>query len=146
MTGVEAPTGRQALLSPGLAAELGAAADEGCLLRVQKPSAIPADTLAGRRSDTSRAVRLTTRGTLAPDRMGEFTLRPQQDAVRAVFVPIARLQRDLELAGSANVLLLAAQDGADAGSPSVGAAAGRARRRLPISGCGWILRTRRSTR
>ena len=55
VSGVEAPTGRQALLSPGLAAELGAAADDGLLLRVQKPSAIPADTLAGRRSDTSRA-------------------------------------------------------------------------------------------
>ena len=111
VTGVEPPTGRQALLSPGLAAELGAAVDDGLLLRVQKPSAIPADTLAGRRSDTSRAVRLTARETLGPDRMGEFTLRPQQDAVRAVFVPIARLQRDLELAGKANVLLLAAQDG-----------------------------------
>ena len=115
VTGVEAPTGRQALLSPGLAAELGAATDDGLLLRVQKPSAIPANTLAGRRSDTSRAVRLTTRETLAPDRMGEFTLRPQQEAVRAIFVPIARLQRDLELAGRANVLLLSARsDGADA--------------------------------
>ena len=38
--------------------------------------------------------------------MGEFSLRPQQEAVRAVFVPIARLQRDLDLAGRANVLLL----------------------------------------
>jgi putative ABC transport system permease protein len=113
--GVEAPTGRQALLSPGLAAELGAAADQGLLLRVQKPSAIPADTLAGRRSDTSRAVRLTSRGTLDSARMGEFSLRPQQEAVRAVFVPIARLQRDLDLAGRANVLLLSAtSDGPDA--------------------------------
>ncbi len=106
VTGTASPVGRQALLSPGLAAELDAAADDGLLLRVQKPSAIPADTLAGRRSDTSRAVRLTTRETLAPERMGEFSLRPQQDAVRAVFVPIARLQRDLELAGRANLLIL----------------------------------------
>ena len=119
VAGVEAPTGRQALLSPGLAAELGAVPDDGLLLRVQKPSAIPADTLAGRRNDTSRAVRLTTRETLAADRMGDFTLRPQQDAVRAVFVPIARLQRDLELAGRANVLLLSAK--ADA-APDAGRA------------------------
>ncbi len=114
VSGVEAPTGRQALVSPGLAAELGAAADDGLLLRVQKPSVIPADSLAGRRSDTSRAVRLTTRERLAPGRMGEFTLRPQQESVRAVFVPIARLQRDLEMAGRANVLLLSAPDGATA--------------------------------
>jgi putative ABC transport system permease protein len=107
---VEAPTGRQALLSPALAAELGAASDDGLLLRVQKPSAIPADTLAGRRNDTTRAVRLTVRATLAPEQVGEFTLRPQQDAVRAVFVPISRLQRDLELPGRANVLLASAGD------------------------------------
>ena len=102
---VEAPSVRQALLSPDLAAELGAGRNDGLLLRVQKPSAIPADTLVGRRTDTSRAVRLTVRETLEAARMGEFTLRPQQDAVRAVFVPIARLQRDLELPGRANVLL-----------------------------------------
>ena len=143
VTGVEAPTGRQALLSPGLAAELGAAADDGLLLRVQKPSAIPADTLAGRRNDTSRAVRLTTRETLAPDRMGEFTLRPQQEAVRAIFVPIARLQRDLDLAGRANVLLLSARsDGADAAAAErlLNAAATFADFGLRI------LATRRSTR
>jgi putative ABC transport system permease protein len=102
---VKAPTVRQALLSPDLAAELGAQKDDGLLLRVQKPSAIPADTLVGRRTDTSRAVRLSVRETLDASRMGEFTLRPQQDAIRAVFVPIARLQRDLELPGRANVLL-----------------------------------------
>jgi putative ABC transport system permease protein len=112
---VEAPTGRQALLSPALAAELGAASDDGLLLRVQKPSAIPADTLVGRRNDTTRAVRLTVRETLAAERLGEFTLRPQQDAVRAVFVPISRLQRDLELPGRANVLLASATDSAAAG-------------------------------
>lgn len=112
---VEAPTGRQALLSPALADELGASPDDGLLLRVQKPSAIPSDTLAGRRNDTTRAVRLTVRETLGPERLGEFTLRPQQDAVRAVFVPISRLQRDLELPGRANVLL------ASAGSDDVAA-------------------------
>ena len=45
--------------------------------------------------------------------MGEFTLRPQQEAVRAIFVPIARLQRDLDLAGRANVLLLSAPERRD---------------------------------
>ena len=109
--GIEAPSGRQALVSPGLAEELAAGPGDGLLLRVQKPSAIPADTLAGRRTDTSRAVRATVRQTLPADAMGEFTLRPQQDAVRALFVPIGRLQRDLDLAGRANVLLLSAAPG-----------------------------------
>jgi putative ABC transport system permease protein len=112
---VEAPTGRQALLSPALAVELGASADDGLLLRVQKPSAIPADTLVGRRTDTSRAVRLSVREALPASRLGEFTLRPQQDAVRAVFVPISRLQRDLDLPGRANVLLASATASVAAG-------------------------------
>ena len=108
--GVEAPTGRQALVSPGLAVELATGRDDGLLLRVPKPSAIPADTLVGRRTDTSRSVRVTVRETLSADRLGEFTLRPQQDAVRALFVPISRLQRDLDLSGRANVLVLSTGD------------------------------------
>lgn len=106
ITGVEAPTGRQAFISPALAAELAPAEGDSLIVRVQKPSAIPADTLAGRRGDTSRAVRVTVASTLQPERLGEFALRPQQDSVRALFVPRARLERDLDLAGRSNVLLL----------------------------------------
>ncbi|HEX6211807.1 MAG TPA: ABC transporter permease, partial [Methylomirabilota bacterium] len=44
----QAPPGnREALLSPALAAELEAATGDSLLLRVQKPSAIPASTLQG---------------------------------------------------------------------------------------------------
>ncbi len=108
--GVAVPQGRQALMSPALAAELSAAPGDALLLRVQKPSAIPASTLAGRRDDTSRAIRVTVRETLPAEQLGEFSLRPQQDAIRAVFVPIARLQRDLSLPGRANLMLLSAAD------------------------------------
>ncbi|HEX7086037.1 MAG TPA: ABC transporter permease [Vicinamibacterales bacterium] len=100
------PTGRQALISPALAAELGAGEGDALLLRVQKPSAIPASTLVGRRDETAGSVRVTVQHVLPADRLGEFSLRPRQDAVRAVVVPLSRLQRDLDLAGRANVLLL----------------------------------------
>ncbi len=99
------PTGRQALLSPALAAELGAGEGDSLLLRVHKPTAIPASTLVGRRDETAGSVRVTMQRVLPADRLGEFSLRPRQDAVRAIVVPLSRLQRDLDLAGRANVLL-----------------------------------------
>ena len=104
---LEAPRTRAAWLSPALSGELGAAGGDSLLLRVQKPSAIPAGTLQGRRNDTTRAIRLTTRE-MDADSLGDFTIRPQQDAGRAVFVPLSRLQRDLDLPSRANVLLLGA--------------------------------------
>lgn len=106
LTDLEAPRVRTAWLSPALARELGAAERDALLLRVQKPSAIPASTLQGRRADTARAIRLTAGEAAGADGLGEFTIRPQQDAVRAVFVPLARLQRDLDLPDRANLLLV----------------------------------------
>ena len=38
--------------------------------------------------------------------MGEFSLAPAQGPVRAVFVSLERLQRDLGLAGRVNTLLV----------------------------------------
>ena len=118
------PRNREALLSPALGAELGAGPNDALLLRVRKPSAIPASTLQGRRDDTTSAVRLTVRETLPAQELGDFSIRPQQDAVRAVFVPLTRLQRDLDLPGRANLILLSARD--DGGQPqALGTAADR---------------------
>jgi putative ABC transport system permease protein len=105
--GAKAPEGRDILISPALAREIGAGAGDSIVLRVQKPSAIPAEWLHGRKDDAGRAMRFTVRETLAPEELGEFSLRAHQGVVRAVFVPLARLQRELELAGKANTILLA---------------------------------------
>jgi ABC-type antimicrobial peptide transport system permease subunit len=102
----KAPHGREILLNPALASELGSKAGDSIVLRMQKPSAIPAEWLNGRKDDAGRAMRFTVRETLAPEELGEFSLRPQQGAVRAVFVPLSRLQRELELTGRANTILL----------------------------------------
>src|SRR5262249_19565364 len=72
-----------------------------------KPSAIPAGSLHGRKDELGKTIRLTMRETLAPDRLGEFSIRPQQSTVRAVFISLRRLQKDLELTGKANTILLA---------------------------------------
>ena len=103
-------------MSGGLARELGAAAEDTLLVRVQKPSAIPVSSLHGRRDDLGSTMRLSIREVLAPADLGEFSFRPQQGFSRAVFVNLERMQRDLELGREANTLLLA---GVGSGAPAV---------------------------
>jgi len=97
---------REALSSPALATELGLNPGDAVLLRLEKPSAVPLESLHGRKDNPTRAVRLRFGGPLPPPELGEFSLRPRQGAVRALFVPLARLQRDLEQPARANVILL----------------------------------------
>ena len=97
------PTGRQTLVSAALARELGSKAGDTILIRVEKPSAIPLESLHGRKEDVGKTLRLTA--TRAPFR--EFSLQPQQGDVRAVLVPLTRLQRDLGQEGKVNTILVA---------------------------------------
>ena len=95
------------LLSPALVSELGANGDDVILLRIQKPSAIPIESLFGRKDDVARTVRLTVDSVLRKEELGEFSLQPRQSEVRAIFLPLTRVQRDLGLGGRANTILAA---------------------------------------
>jgi len=95
------------VISPALASELGATPRDVLLVRLQKPSAIPIESLFGRKDDVARTLRLDVAGILPREQLGEFSLRPQQADVRAVFAPLARVQRDLAVAGRVNTVLLA---------------------------------------
>jgi ABC-type antimicrobial peptide transport system permease subunit len=94
------------LLSPSLAMELGAAANDTLLLRLQKPSAIPVESLFGRKDEVARTIRLTASATLPSEQLGDFSIRPQQSEVRALFVPLSRLQRDLGVIDRVNTVLV----------------------------------------
>jgi putative ABC transport system permease protein len=96
------PSGSEARLTPALARELGAQTGDSILLRVEKPSAIPRESLQGRKQDSGRTLRLTSAGD-AP----EFALQPTQGDVSAIYVSLRRLQRDLAQAARVNTLLLA---------------------------------------
>jgi ABC-type lipoprotein release transport system permease subunit len=96
------PTRREVLLSAALAQELGSNAGDTVLLRVQKPSAIPLESLHGRKEDVGQTIRLTMTGVARH----EFSLRPDQGDVRAVYVPLARLQRDLAVPDKVNTILV----------------------------------------
>src|SRR5262249_801612 len=107
----KAPGNREILLSPALGREIGASAGDSVVVRMQKPSAIPAEWLHGRKDDAGRAMRFTVREVLPAGELGEFSVRAQQGVVRAVFVPLRRLQADLELADKANTILLGSSGG-----------------------------------
>src|SRR5919106_2258611 len=109
---VSAPGANEALLSEGLAAELDARSGQSVILRVENSSAIPTESLHGRKEDVGRSVRLTIRGVLDREHLGEFSLSPRQGSVRAMFVPLNRIRRLLEQEGRANAILISGGDAA----------------------------------
>ena len=114
--GAAAPGEDDVLLSADLAAELAPEPGGVLIVRVARPTDIPIDSLHGRKDDVGRSMRLTYRGALASSAMGEFSLSPTQGPVRAAFVSMARVERDLALAGRANTLLVSADRLAEAGT------------------------------
>lgn len=98
--------GRSAAISPGLAAEVGAADGRALILRVSGPSDVPLGTLQGRRDEGAAQIRVTVARTIDASRMGEFSLVPGQGPALAVFVPLTLLQRELTLAGRVNTILV----------------------------------------
>src|SRR6185436_18572435 len=135
--GVRPPASREVLLSPALARDLNASAGTTILVRVQRPSAIPLESLHGQKEDLGRTLRLSVREVLAPANLGEFSIQPQQGEVRAAFVPLARLQQDLEVGDRANVLLVSAVTGAgDAADTSAQRLEATVRRRAALEDLG----------
>jgi hypothetical protein len=89
-------------LSSALAGELGAKPGDALLVRVEKPSAIPLESLHGRKEDIAKTIRFTLNATKPSD----FSLNAQQGDVRAAYVPLAQLQRELGEVGRVNTLLV----------------------------------------
>lgn len=110
---VEPIADRQVMLSESLAKELGTASGESILLRIEKPSDIPVESLHGRKEDPGRTIRLNLKSVLPSASLGEFSLRPQQGPVRAIFVSLPFLQKELDQQGKVNTILIAARSSLD---------------------------------
>jgi putative ABC transport system permease protein len=102
----QATDGRSAFLSVPLARDIGAKGGDTVLVRIERPSAVPIESLHGRKDDLGRTLRLTVREVLTASALGEFSLRPQQGDVRAIFVPLRQLQEEVEQKTRVNVLLV----------------------------------------
>ena len=112
---VQGPNGREALISTALAREIGAEPGAAILVRVQRPSEVPLESLHGRKEDLGTAIRATVLTVLPREALGEFSLQARQDDVLAVFLPLSVLQRELEIGSRVNALLVSgASDGATA--------------------------------
>lgn len=110
---VRTPEAREALIGETLARATSAQPGDTLLLRINRDSDIPEESLFGRREDTGRTLRLTCREILDPKDLGEYSLRPSQGGILSMFVPLERLQRDLQQPGKVNAVLVAGSDGAD---------------------------------
>ncbi len=108
---VAAPENRNAYVSKSLASELGSNPGESLVLRIEKPSEIPVESLHGRKEDPGRTIRLNVASVLGADSLGEFSLQPQQGTVRAIFVSLRFLQQELEKNGRVNTILVAKSAG-----------------------------------
>lgn len=95
-------SGRDVLVTRALGDELGSSPGDTLLLRVERPSAVARGSLHGDKDDVGRTIRLTLGG----DDVPEFSLYPRQDAVRAIYVPLSRLQEDLEQRDEVNTILV----------------------------------------
>ena len=95
------PRGREILLSAALAGEQGAAGGDTILLRIPKFSAIPLETLHGNKEDLGKTLRLSMSGVA----QRPFSLRAQQGEVRAVYVALGNLQREIVQPGRANTIV-----------------------------------------
>jgi putative ABC transport system permease protein len=123
LQGVAPPSGwdqGRALVSAALARDLSVQAGEALLVRVERPSAVPLESIQADRDAVGRTIRVTVGEVSGARGVGEFSLRAGQGDVRAMFLPLQQLQRELGVAGRVNTLLVASGDG-----PS-GAAAKRA--------------------
>ena len=98
---------REALVSTPLATELGLQPGDSVLLRLEAHSDIPAESLHGRRENRGRTVRLTAGRILPSGGVGEFSLNAEQQSVKAIFVPLARLQKEFGQDGLINTILIA---------------------------------------
>jgi ABC-type antimicrobial peptide transport system permease subunit len=94
------------LVSESLARELDSRPGDALLIRIEKPSRVPIESLYGNKDDLGRTLRLTIRQTLSATQLGEFATRPQQSGVRAVFVPLRLLQRELDQPSRVNTVLV----------------------------------------
>jgi ABC-type antimicrobial peptide transport system permease subunit len=96
------------VLNSVLGQRLDVSAGDTVSLRLKKPSAIPRETMMGRRDDRSVIDEwpVTVGKVLsANDAADPFSLRPELEAPLTVFVPLGALQERLGLAGRCNALL-----------------------------------------
>jgi putative ABC transport system permease protein len=99
------PQPREIVLNQPLAEQLGAGPGDAVLLRLPRPSAIPADSALGKKQESISAQRLIISEVIPAEGLGRFGLRPTQRLPRNAYVPLQWLQDRLNQPDRANTIL-----------------------------------------
>ena len=109
---VDQPNG--ATVSARVAERLGVTVGDEIVLGVQKMSAVPRSSLLGKRSldDVTDTIKVTVRSVLPPEeQLNDFNLTPNPEPPLNVMVPLALLQKRLDLPGKVQRAALLRRDG-----------------------------------
>jgi len=93
-------------ITQSIADELGVAVGDTVLLRLPLPGSSPGDSTLGEKMDATTARRLQIAAVLPNEGLARFSLQPSQQLPRNVFVPLATLQKTLELKDKINLLAI----------------------------------------
>ncbi len=109
-----------------LASQLGLSRGDEFLLRIEKPSIMPAETPLAAAGAASVARRLTVTRILSDEAFGRFSLQTDHVSPHSVFLPLEWLGPQVEAAGKANVLLAAGTPDSPVETPELTRAAAAA--------------------
>ena len=101
-----APQNRSVFVSRSLATELATNAGDSMLLQIEKPSEIPLESLHSNKENLGKTIRLSVADVLDVEALGEFSIQPQQAGIRAIFVSLKTIQRELEKPDKVNLVLI----------------------------------------
>jgi ABC-type lipoprotein release transport system permease subunit len=105
------PKENEVLLSESLTQELNVKANEELSLRIEKFSDIPVESLHGRKEDLGINIRVNFHAAVPTESLGEFSLRPSQESVHAVFVSLRTLQKEMKQENKINTILVSEKQG-----------------------------------
>lgn len=104
---------RSIVLNRSLADELRASIGDDVLVRMGKHGRVPAESVLGRRDETSVSIRLTVSAIVPDDGIGGWNLKPDQDVPRNAFVPLATIQRTINQDERVNAILVTGESVVD---------------------------------
>ncbi len=112
-----------AIINRSLQQQLGARVGDDLIVAFQRQTAVPRESLFGRRAsaDVVQRLRLRLRRVVEDDGLGRFGLQPHQAQPLNIFVPLDDLETALDRQGKVNALLLA-EDGSSDGCGQLAAA------------------------
>jgi ABC-type lipoprotein release transport system permease subunit len=104
------PGRRGIVLNRPAADQLGVSQGDAVLVRLPRPSNIPADSPLGRKTETIESVRVQVEAIVPAEGLGRFALRPSQRTPANAYMSLEALQQRVERPGGANLLLIAGPD------------------------------------